>query len=182
MQDLYQKQIALEEEYSNASIAAGQQAVLDAFKQGRAADIGTGRILLAKAYEAAITAFTEFLKVPMRGVGGKYKVMLKHASPDVLVVAGLREVIASCANPIPVAMQDVLRNLGRIIESESMLVYLDKLSPAYTQRTLEYLDSSGTKSANHRYRTLLAGSNNLGLKWNRWTVEERVGVARLLVS
>ena len=56
MQDLYQKQIALEEEYSNASIAAGQQAVLDAFKQGRAADIGTGRILLAKAYEAAITA------------------------------------------------------------------------------------------------------------------------------
>lgn len=182
MQDLYQKQIALEEEYSSSSIAAGQQAVLDAFKQGRAADIGTGRILLAKAYEAAITAFTEFLKVPMRGVGGKYKTMLKHAAPEVLVMAGLREVIASCANPVPVAMQDVLRNLGRVIEAESMLVYLDKLNPAYTQRTLEYLDSAGTKSTNHRYRTLLAGSNNLGLQWNRWSVAERVGVARLLLT
>ena len=182
MQDLYQKQIELEEEYSTSSIAAGQQAVLDAFKQGRAADIGTGRILLAKAYEAAITAFTEFLKVPMRGVGGKYKTMLKHAKPEVIVMAGLREIICACANPVPTPMQDVLRNVGRVIESESMLVYLDKLNPAYTKRTLEYLDSAGTKSTNHRYRTLLAGSNNLGLQWNRWSIEERVGVARLLLT
>ena len=82
-------------EYSTSSIAAGQQAVLDAFKQGRAADIGTGRILLAKAYEAAITAFTEFLKVPCE-VGGKYKTMLKHAKPEVIVMAGLREIICAC--------------------------------------------------------------------------------------
>lgn len=182
MQDLYQKQIALEEEYSTSSIAAGQQAVLDAFKQGRAADIGTGRILLAKAFEASLESFTEFLKVPMRGYLGKYKTMLKHAKPEVLVMAGLREVISACANPVPVAMQDVLRNIGKVVESESMLVYLDKLNPVYTDRTVEYLDSAGTKSVNHRYRTLLAGSSNLGLNWQRWSVEERVGVARLLLN
>lgn len=182
MQDLYQKQIELEEEYSTSSIAAGQQAVLDAFKQGRAADIGTGRILLAKAFEASLESFTEFLKVPMRGHLGKYKTMLKHAKPEVLVMAGLREVISACANPVPVAMQDVLRNIGKVVESESMLVYLDKLNPVYTDRTVEYLDSAGTKSVNHRYRTLLAGSSNLGLNWQRWSVEERVGVARLLLN
>lgn len=182
MQDLYQKQIELEDEYSTSSIAAGQQAVLDAFKQGRAADIGTGRILLAKAFEASLESFTEFLKVPMRGYLGKYKTMLKHAKPEVLVMAGLREVISACANPVPVAMQDVLRNIGKVIESESMLVYLDKLNPVYTERTVEYLDSAGTKSVNHRYRTLLAGSSNLGLNWQRWSIDERVGVARLLLN
>ena len=104
MQDLYQRQIALELEYSNASVAAGQQAVLDAFTQGRATDIGTGRILLAKAYEAAIESFSGFVNKPSRGVLGKYKVLLRHAAPEVLVMAGLREVISACAVPEPVVM------------------------------------------------------------------------------
>ena len=182
MQDLYQRQIELENEYSNESVAAGQQAVLDAFTQGRATDIGTGRILLAKAYEAAIESFSGFINKPSRGVLGKYKVLLRHAAPEVLVMAGLREVISACAVPEPVVMQDVLRRIGKVIETESMLVFLDKLNPVYTKRTLEYLDSAGTKSINHRYRTLLTGTNNLGLKWEGWTMEERVGTANILLT
>jgi len=182
MQDLYQRQIELENEYSTASIAAGQQAVLDAFTQGRATDIGAGRILLAKAYEAAIESFSEFVNKPSRGVLGKYKVMLRNAAPEVLVMAGLREVISACAVPEPVPMQDLLRRIGRVIESETMLVFLDKLNPVYTARTLEYLDSVGTKSITHRYRTLLAGTNNLGIQWDSWSMEERIGTAKILLT
>ena len=138
MSDLYQRQLSLEEEYSNASIAAGQKQVLDAFKQGRATDVGSGRILLAKSFELAVEAFKEFLKVPVRGVGGKYRKLLKIADPEILVMAALREVINSCAVPEPVPMQDVLRKVGKVIESESMLVYLTQLNNAYTERTVQY--------------------------------------------
>ena len=182
MQDLYQRQLELEEEYSNASIAAGQKQVLDAFKQGRATDVGSGRILLAKSFELAVEAFKEFLKVPVRGVGGKYRKLLKIADPEILVMAALREVINSCAVPEPVPMQDVLRKVGKVIESESMLVYLTQLNNAYTERTVQYLDSSGTKAVSHRYRTFLAGAKALGLDWEQWTAEERVHTARLLCT
>lgn len=182
MQDLLQRQIELEEEYSTASLVAGQKQVLDAFQQGRAADIGQGRILLAKAFEVALEDFTEFLKVPTRGVGGKYKRLLKIASPDVIVMATIREVINGCAAPEPVPMQNVLRNIGRIIESESMLACMHKVSEKYTKRTVEYLDAAGTKSLSHRYRTFLAGAKTMGLDWDIWSTDERIGVARLVLT
>lgn len=182
MNDLITRQIELEDEYSNASIAAGQRAVLDAFAQGRAADIGTGRILLAKAFEVAVPDFEAKLKERKAGYQGKYLGLLRQAPAEVTVMACLREVISACANPIPVVMQDILRRLGRVIEAEAILSYLDKINPTYTNRTLEYLDTSHTMSVSHRYRTLLAGANNLGLDWESWGSEERVACARILLS
>lgn len=181
MQDLHQRQVMLEEEYSTMSLVAGQKQVLDAFKQGRATDVGQGRILLAKAFEAAVGEFMTFLSKPLRGVGGKYKKLLQIAKPEVIVMAGLREVINGCASAEPMPMQNVLRNVGRIIESESMLECMTKVSDKYTNRTVEYLDAAGTKSVTHRYRTFLAGAKAMDLNWEPWSTEERVGVARLLL-
>ena len=180
--DLLQKQIELEEAYSTASLVAGQQQIIDAFKQGRASDVGSGRLLLAKAFQASMEDFEAFLAKPLSGIGGKYKKLLKIAKPEVLVMAGIREVINGCANPEPVVMQSFLRQLGRIIESESMLVCMEQVSDVYTNRTVEYLDSAGTKSTTHRYRTFLKGAQNMGLNWEQWTVEERMGTARLLLT
>lgn len=182
MQDLHQRQIELEEEYSTMSLVAGQKQVLDAFKQGRAADVGQGRILLAKAFEAAVGDFVELLSKPMRGVGGKYKRLLQIAKPDVIVMASLREVINGCASPEPMPMQNVLRNVGRIIESESMLECMAKVSEKYTDRTVEYLDAAGTRSVSHRYRTFLAGAKAMDLNWEPWSTDERIGVGRLILS
>lgn len=180
--DLYAKQLELEEKYSTASLIAGQQQVLDAFKQGRASDVGAGRILLAKAFAAALDELKEFLTRPMKGLSGKYKKLLCIADPEVLVMAGLREVVNGCASPEPVPMQQFLRSLGRIIEAESMLVCMSKVSQTYTDRTVEYLDSAGTKSPSHRYRTFLKGAENMGLKWEQWSSEERIGTARVLLT
>lgn len=180
--DLLQKQIELEETYSTASLVAGQKQIMDAFKQGRASDVGSGQLLLAKAFQASLEDFESFLTKPLSGIGGKYKKLLKIAKPEVLVMAGIREVINGCANPEPVVMQGFLRQLGRIIESESMLVCMEQVSDVYTNRTVEYLDSAGTKSTTHRYRTFLKGAQNMGLNWEQWSVEERIGTARLLLT
>lgn len=180
--DLYAKQLELEETYSTMSLIAGQQQVLDAFKQGRASDVGAGRILLAKAFEASHAALVEFLSKPLSGLYGKYKKLLTVADADVLVMAGLREVVNGCASPEPVPMQQFLRSLGRIIESESLLVCMSKVSQTYTDRTVEYLDSVGTKSTQHRYRTFLKGAESMQLSWEQWSSEERIGTARLLLN
>lgn len=180
--DLYQRQIELEEKYSTMSLVAGQQQVLDAFKQGRASDIGAGRILLAKAFAAGLDDFKAFIAKPVGGIFGKYRKLLCIADPEVLVMAGLREVVNGCASPEPITMQSFLRTLGRIIESESMLVCMDQVSSAYTDRTVQYLDSTGTKSASHRYRTFLKGAQNIGLVWEQWSSEERIHTARLLLK
>ncbi|UYE92411.1 RNA polymerase [Acinetobacter phage BM12] len=182
MSDLYQRQIALEETYSHDSIIAGQKQVLDAYQQGRAADVGTGRILLAKAFEVGVEALNAAKKQKIRGVGGKYLKLLSIADPEVLVMAALRDIINACAVPEPVSMQKVLTGIGRMIESESMLVFMQELNPAYTDKTIQYLDNTGTKSVTHRYRTFLAGSKSIQLDWEQWSQEERIGVAKLLVS
>ena len=179
---LYQRQIALEDEYSTASLVAGQQQILEAFKQGRATDVGTGRLTLAKAYAAGLEHFLAFLEVKTRGAGGKYKRLLRIAAPEVLVMATLREVINGCANPEPPNMQAVLTSVGKIIETESMLACMEKVNDRYTERTVEYLDSAGTKSVSHRYRTFLAGARNMEMDWQQWTHDERIGVARSIIG
>lgn len=182
MTTLYDRQLELEEEYSTKSIVAGQQAILDAFAQGRVDDISAGRLVLAKAFEASLEDFKAFLKIPTRGVGGKFKALLKIAEPDVLVMAGLREVLNGCANPDPVNLQSFLTRLGRVIEAESMLVLMERVSDVYTSRTVEYLDSAGTKSVSHRYRTFKKGAERMNINWEQWSTEERTHTARLLLS
>lgn len=179
---LYHRQIELEEAHTTASLIAGQELILNAFAQGRAADVGTGRILLAKSYEVGLEEVNKLLATRARGIGGKYKTLLKIAAPEVLVMAGLRELINGCANPERQPMQNVLRSVGRVIESESMLACMEKLNSRYTERTVEYLDSAGTKSVPHRYRTFLAGARNMGLEWEQWSSEERIGTAKMLLA
>ena len=41
MQSLLERQLDLELEYSTASLVAGQEQILDAFRQGRATDVGS---------------------------------------------------------------------------------------------------------------------------------------------
>ena len=72
MSDLYERQLALEETYSTDSIIRSQKQVLDAFAQGRASDMGSGRILIAKAFEAALPPYIERINAKDRGLSGKY--------------------------------------------------------------------------------------------------------------
>ena len=96
-------------------------------------------------------------------------------------MAALREIFNACANPVPVNAQSLMRKVGKIIEAEALLAVLDKVSPTYTNKTLEYLDRSGTKSVTHRYRTFLAGADSLHVDWEAWEVQERIQAARIVL-
>lgn len=182
MQDLYTKQIELEDEYSTQSILDSQQQVLDAYAQGRAADIGRGRILVAKALESCLEPYNAMVNAKGRGNRNRGLVLLKEVKPEVAIMIGLRLIISYCADGVEHSMQRVLTEVGRTIEVESLISIMDKTSSTYTQRTVEYLDNAGTKSVNHRYRTLIAGADSLGLDWNRWSTQERIAVGKFICT
>ena len=130
MSDLYERQLALEETYSTDSIIRSQKQVLDAFAQGRASDMGSGRILIAKAFEAALPPYIERINAKDRGLSGKYLKLLRDLDPEVVVMAALRVVINDCAAPTVAFMQAVMRQIGKSIESESMIAAIMKLRAA----------------------------------------------------
>lgn len=179
---LYEKQVELENEYSTKSLAEGQRQVIEALAQGRVTDLGQGRILLAKAFEIALEQFSEDIKKKSTGVHGKYRTLLKQADSDVIVMAGLREIINACASFEPQSMQTILRGVGKTVEAEVLLKCMTAVSPEYTAKTEQYLDTVGTKSFSHRNRTFLKGAEALRLNWISWTDAERIGVANLLIS
>lgn len=176
------RQIELEEQYSHASILAGIKATQDAYAQGRASDIGIGMRILASAFEGAHEEFLRMRDTRCPGVGGKYRAMLRRIDSEIIVVAAIREVLAGCASPDKCMMQDILRNLGKIIEAEVLIDRMCDVSQGYTDKTIQYLDAQHTKSLNHRYRTFSTGAQSLGMDWEPWTSEERVGVAKLVLQ
>lgn len=184
MQDLYQKQIELEEEYANQSIIESQQQVLDAYAQGRAADVGRGRILIAKAYDAALGSMRELMDSKKRvyGLNGKHIKMLRQLSAEKATMIGLRVIVGACADDKVHLLQAILHEIGRCIEVEILCERLAQTSEQYTKRTLEYLETSGTKAIHHRYRTFRAGAEKLGLEWNTWSSTERAAVGKLVCT
>lgn len=182
MSDLYQRQMDLEESYSTESIIASQKQVLDAFAQGRGSDIGAGRALIARAFEASIEPYKERIGRRTSGVGGKYLALLRGIDPELAVMIGLRTVLNACADHESMNMQKFLTTLGRSLETESLLDSVTKVNSAYASRTIQYLDSAGTRSVSHRYRTLISGANTLGLDWQVWSVQERTGVSKILTE
>ncbi|QHJ85737.1 MAG: hypothetical protein [Bacteriophage sp.] len=176
--DNYTRQLQLEDEYSTTSIAAGQQAILDAYATGRATDIGAGQYLLAKAYAVALEDYDK--NTP--AIRSKYKTLLKSIDSSVIVMSALRVVLDGCTDHVPRTLQQVVVALGRVYESEAMLVALRKVSAEYTQRTVDYLDSKATKSVSHRYRTFLSASKALQLDWQAWTPTERIGAAKFVLT
>jgi len=184
VQDLYQKQIELEEEYANQSIIESQQQVLDAYAQGRAADIGRGRILIAKAYDTALGSMHELMDSKKRvyGLNGKHLKMLRQLSAEKATMIGLRVIVGGCADDKVHLLQAILHEIGRCIEVEILCERLTQTSEQYTKRTLDYLETSGTKAINHRYRTFRAGAEKLGLEWNTWSSTERAAVGKLVCT
>lgn len=176
--DLYEQQLQLEQEYSTESLALGQKAIIDAYAQGRATDVGAGKYLLAKAFTVSLEAY----QAGKKSYRSKYKALLDVIPDDIVIMAALREVLSACANPEPKNIQSITRTLGKAYESEAMLVSLTKLSPEYTQRTIEYLDSTATKSVSHRYRTFKTASKALSLDWVQWSTAERVAVVKRVLT
>ena len=177
-----ERQEALEKEYSDASILAGIQKAQEAISQGRVTEISAGKRLIAAAFPDAVAALTSVANERTRGVGAKYRGLLRRVDLEVLTVASLRIILNACATRDSCLIQDIYRNIGKIVEHEALIAVLMEHKKAYTVRTLNYLDTRHTTDQYHRYRTMCAAAENVGLTWEHWSAEERIGCGRLVLD
>ena len=177
-----ERQEALEKEYSDASILAGIQKAQEAISQGRVTEISAGKRLIAAAFPDAVAAIQEVINAKTKGIGGKYRGLIRRTDIEVVTVATLRIILNACATRDACLIQDLYRNIGKVVEHEALLAVLTEHKKAYTERTLNYLDTRHTTDQYHRYRTMCAAAENVGLSWEHWSAEERIGCGRLIMD
>lgn len=181
-----QEQLLSEDRIKEQSYLKGTQMVADALKAGRYCDLPQGRLVLARAFNAAEEHLTTVLESKTAGLFGKYKGMLRRVPVNIAVVIALRRVLNACADPEGTGkMQAVLSDIGRAIELEAMMASIAEAGQngvLYLERTLEYLDGGRTLNLNHRYRSLLRAAETTIGGWEHWSGAERDGCAKLILN
>lgn len=181
--DLHQQQIEIEKQYSHESILASIKQTQDALDQGRIADTSIGRRIITKAFADTKADLVARMEVTgNRGVAGKYYGLIRRVDIDVAVIACIRAVLGFCTQEKSPILQDVLRNLGGVVETEALISAIEVRNKAYLDKTVEYLSNQRTTNLNHRSRTFSAAATALKMEWDNWSAIEKVHVGRHMMQ
>lgn len=192
---LLERQTNIELEYTNQGILKALEKWEQDQAEGRLADTNIGRTLTLRMYKLIVTAIEEVCSAGTRGVGGRYRTLIKEVGTTTCAVIVLRTALGQIGRRRcprggnastygePLA-QDLISLTGRDVELEHMLVKLQIAAPGYMHRVVTSLDEARTKSQNHRKRTFAASANNVGVGAENtlWSASEREGVGRLLLE
>ena len=180
--DLLQRQMALEEEATTAGTQKAIKQFTDAISAGRITNTGYGKRLIAAAYTDALALLdSELSSRGFRGVGGKYRAYLRSLDKESIVIIGLRCILNAIAAKDDVTAADLLRNLGRHLETEYMVQMLTIASPQYAYVLKKELEDHGTQDFGHMQRKYRVGAKNLQMEWVSWTHQETIGVASVVL-
>ena len=160
-------QVRIEDAAAHNALLRGLQQIQDAVQQGRVDELPIGRRLLAAAYESLYPEIvTLCAREKCRGIFGKYMALIRRVQPDVITAVVLRLLINMAIKgyhqPLEARITNVLRGIGDAIEMEALVSDLEDFAPAYTDKTLRYLDTAFTKSVTHRRITLMHASAEIG--------------------
>ena len=186
--DLIQRQINIEQEYTAQGIALAIKKWETDIAEGRIADTGVGKRMVIRALAGVRTELDSICNAGTRGVGGRYRSLLRDIGMDIAAVIGLRAglglVTGQRARNGEPLVQDLLSEVGTHLEIEHMAVKLKAAAPAYLGRVLESLQEARTRSSNHRRRTLQATADNVsvGSENVTWSIGEREGAAKLVLE
>jgi DNA-directed RNA polymerase len=193
--DLHERQIKIEQEYSNQGILKAMEQWERDQAEGRLADTNVGRTLTLRMYKLLVQAIEDVCSAGTRGVGGRYRTLIKEVGTTTCSIIVLRAALGLIGRRRsnrggngmtygePLA-QDLISLVSQAVELEHMLAKLQLAAPGYMHRVVTSLDESRTKSQNHRKRTFAASANNVqvGAENVLWPTSEREGVGRLLLE
>jgi DNA-directed RNA polymerase len=180
MQDLIQRQLQIEAEYSHESVINSIKMTQEALDKGRGADTSIGKRLVAKAFSTVLDALQK--DTAKRVNSNNARKLVLRADLEVVTVAALRLVFSYCVMSRAKTLQDVIRNLGVMVETECLIAAVDSVNSGYVAKTLDYLETTNTTDLIHRNRTFGVAAEALHINWVNWTADERVGVGRLVVQ
>lgn len=196
--DLIERQLRVEQEYTNQGILLALQKWERDQADGRMADTGIGRQLTVRTYQMVVAELEVLAKSGTRGIGGRYRTLLTEVGLQECAVIGLRAALGLVGHSRvksvvsrsnrertgePLA-QDFISEVGTNLETEHMLKKLQVAAPGYMFRVVQSLDDARTRSVSHRRRTFMASADNVqvGSENVAWAATEREGVARLLLQ
>jgi DNA-directed RNA polymerase len=193
--DLVARQIKIEEEYTTEGIKKAIAKWAADLQDGNLANTGVGRAMIVRLYGLVSDELARVCSAGTRGVGGRYRTLLKEVGLENCAVIALRSALGLVGHGRAVAapdrrrgrtgeplVQDFISDAGNTLELEHMLAKLQIAAPGYMHRVLSSLDESRTKSMNHRKRTFAASAKNVGVSEVAWSGAEKDGAAKLLLE
>lgn len=183
-EELYTEQVRIEDDHHNTSIITSYKKQTEAMQGGRFSDAGAGKRVLLKAFDVAKAEVERTANERVTGRASKWRALLRRVDADTLTGAALKLMLNYAAQHLnaPMPMQHVLRQVGSVVETEALIACMLEVSPAYTNRTVDYLDDTHTRSLHHRKRTFRAGAENLGIEFEPWPREDLEAVGRLVTK
>lgn len=186
---LEDRQKVMEDEYTNQGIADAIKKWQDDLAAGRLAETNVGKRLTIRLYNMLEGELEVQCNAGTRGVGGRYRRLLKEVGLDVCAVIGLRTALSMYGSmrgrigePRVPVVQDFISEVGADLELEHMHRKLTIAAPGYMHRVNTSLEEARTKSANHRKRTFKAVADNVGAGAVSWTTLEKNGAAGIIIQ
>jgi DNA-directed RNA polymerase len=110
----------------------------------------------------------------------KYANLLATVDTDKTAMIALKAIIATLYSPRNT--QSVLVNIGARIEDELRFSAFEERHKEYYDEIVRSWESKRTKSTSHKRKVLSVKSRDLGMQWDQWSGEVRLGVGALVVS
>lgn len=187
---LEERQIALEKQYTVQGIADAAAHWEKEAAAGRASDHDIGRTLSIRLLRLVQDELTGICTSGTRGLGGKYRSFITSVGYDKAALIGLRTLLNLLAtntrtNSSAVIAQDVIQKAGDAMAMEYLHSMLTQAAPGYMRSVDKYMEDNGTRSAQHRKRTLIASAKRIeGVDEDalRWSATEASGVGTLILT
>ncbi|ANT45336.1 putative DNA-directed RNA-polymerase [Pectobacterium phage PP16] len=187
---LEERQIELEKKYTTQGLIDALAHWEKESSEGRTADHYIGRALSIRLYKLVQEALETICTTGNRGLNGKYRRYVREIGYDKAAVVCIRQVLNLCTQKLrtdrtaPLA-QDLITQTGTQMQMEYMHHMLSLAAPGYMKAVDHYMQENGTRSVNHRKRTLMASANrieNLNADDLTWSTAEVYGVGSLLLQ
>ena len=185
-EELVQRQIQLEEDYTRRGIARARAMIEDALANGGIMNLPLSQRMLSACFETASNAIEAVRSEKTSGVGGKYRKFLRLLPLDVLTTISICTMFesftyeSSHSTSRRESAQSVMSALGRNVQAELLSLQLRAVAPAYMDRVFEYLTERKTKSPTHIMRTLRASAERVHYGHEPWDNAQNIAVGRLL--
>lgn len=191
MQDLEQQQQELEEKYTHDGITDSMNKWAEDLREGRLADTDGGRRVVAQTYTLVAEALAEMCEAGTRGLGGRYRTLVRELNYDKAAVLAIRTALslitagrtssAGQRAELPL-VQEFISTAGLYCELEHMTTKAKLAAPGYMHMVLKSMHEARTSSQTHRRRTIKASAKNVGAGDIAWSEGERYGVAGILLQ
>ncbi|AXY81912.1 putative RNA polymerase [Pectobacterium phage Momine] len=187
---LEDRQRELEAQYTNQGIIDAMAYWEKEKEAGRAADHDVGRVLSMRLHKLVQDELESICSKGTRGVGGKYRSLIKAVGYDKAALVGLRQFLGLATKRLkadrtaPLA-QEFISATGEGLQLEYMHSTLSTIAPGYMRSVDKYMKDNGTRSQSHRKRTLVASANRIeGVQVEevRWAASEITGTGSVVLQ